>query len=357
VSVDRSESSGRVRYLDIARGLGVLAVVLQHNDYLIRAGAGRINDLLSFRLPLLFFVSGVFISTARSFTECASIRTHAILKPYLVVAGSLIVLCALGWTLQDASPSQLLVGFAYGTGGGIPWPWVPIWFLPCLWLSTLVARAAWSQLRVDSLTWSALAGVMILLLLLTAAILPVMRSGLGVPGELSSVDATVHSLPLSLDLLPLACCFVLMGMRLRKHVFSFRPRIIDTSLAIALLLTAYSFPAYHIDLNMREYHLVGSTLLALSGIYLALAAAYVLATIPIASRVFATLGEASLFVLLFHAFVLEHVSGVLGVTAVHGTVTICVVSTMLACAVPVGAWVLARLFPWFGFFFFAPRRQ
>jgi fucose 4-O-acetylase-like acetyltransferase len=72
----------RIEYLDVARGIGILLVVLGHNDFgAISAFFHRV--IYSFHIPLFFFLSGYFINTSLSFFDYFKKRFHSVLKPYL----------------------------------------------------------------------------------------------------------------------------------------------------------------------------------------------------------------------------------------------------------------------------------
>src|SRR5512140_3521698 len=87
ISVVESEAGDllmpkRIEYIDIARGIGILLVVLGHNDF--AAFSPFFHQVIySFHIPLFFFLSGYFINTAISFFEYSRRRFHAVLKPYL----------------------------------------------------------------------------------------------------------------------------------------------------------------------------------------------------------------------------------------------------------------------------------
>ena len=59
--------SKRIEYLDIAKGVGILLVVLGHNDFeVISLFVQRL--IYSFHMPLFFFLSGYFLNTAVPFS-------------------------------------------------------------------------------------------------------------------------------------------------------------------------------------------------------------------------------------------------------------------------------------------------
>src|SRR5262247_1929309 len=78
----KNSTSQRIEYIDIARGLGILLVVLAHNDFGYISQYGY-QVIYSFHMPLFFFLSGYFIKTDISFFEFFKKRFHSLLKPFL----------------------------------------------------------------------------------------------------------------------------------------------------------------------------------------------------------------------------------------------------------------------------------
>src|SRR5688500_482902 len=73
--------SKRIEYLDIAKGIGILLVVLGHNDFeVISLFVQRL--IYSFHMPLFFFLSGYFLNTAVPFFDFIKKRFNALLKPF-----------------------------------------------------------------------------------------------------------------------------------------------------------------------------------------------------------------------------------------------------------------------------------
>ena len=65
----------RIEYLDIARGIGILLVVLGHNDFAALSPFFH-QVIYSFHIPLFFFLSGYFINASISFFEYSRKRFH-----------------------------------------------------------------------------------------------------------------------------------------------------------------------------------------------------------------------------------------------------------------------------------------
>lgn len=116
----------RIGYIDLAKGICMVLVVLGHFQELY--GSERFRDLsftLSYiRLPLYFFLSGMFFRTYASFRYFLTKKTNRLLVPYLVF---------------------LLIGLVTIRN-------FPIWFLSCLFYSNMLFYCckriqAWCQCR------------------------------------------------------------------------------------------------------------------------------------------------------------------------------------------------------------------
>ena len=71
----------RIKYIDIAKGIGILLVVMGHND--LMAIFPFIKKLIfSFHMPLFFFLSGYFINTLTPFKVFFKKRFNGLLKPF-----------------------------------------------------------------------------------------------------------------------------------------------------------------------------------------------------------------------------------------------------------------------------------
>ena len=73
--------SKRIEYIDIARGIGILLVVMGHNDFgAISPFAYKV--IYSFHMPLFFFLSGYFLNTSIGFWNFFKKRFNSLLKPF-----------------------------------------------------------------------------------------------------------------------------------------------------------------------------------------------------------------------------------------------------------------------------------
>src|SRR5574339_455986 len=126
----------RIEYLDIARGIGILLVVLGHNDF------GALSPffhkvIYSFHIPLFFFLSGYFINAALPFFGYFKKRFHSVLKPYLFTI-FLIYFASVSFEKMGFQTALgRIIKSLYGTGYYIDW--VALWFLPHLFAVSLYA--------------------------------------------------------------------------------------------------------------------------------------------------------------------------------------------------------------------------
>lgn len=163
----RVASRERVSWLDNARGIGILLVVLGH-----AVAPGYVRDLLyAFHMPLFFFLAGVTAAAAASAPWPRQVHryAHSLLIPFAVF-GLMSLACVELVALHRGAPphwqSLLLdVGsIAYGVA-----EWMPVnsvlWFFPALFVaacgSLLLVKLVG---RMRALMIATIAGVAVILL-------------------------------------------------------------------------------------------------------------------------------------------------------------------------------------------------
>jgi fucose 4-O-acetylase-like acetyltransferase len=286
----------RIEYLDIARGIGILLVVLGHNDF------GAISPffhqvIYSFHIPLFFFLSGYFINTVLPFLDYFRKRFHSVLKPYLFTI-FLIYFASVSFEKMGFSTAiGRIVKSLYGTGYYIDW--VALWFLPHLFVVSLYAFifiTVVSKLRNRWITWGILLATLIVSTLVLRLFYPFSISVLG-------RDYELYGLPFSLDLVLLSGFFFLLGNEVRLAVSerSFENLLLLIGSGIGLILLNLFFP-FRVDIAIRVYEsLLVNTAEAILGILfvLALSRQIELRAQRLGS-LFRYLGNISLIILLFH---------------------------------------------------------
>jgi polysaccharide biosynthesis protein PslL len=288
--------SKRIEYLDIAKGIGILLVVLGHNDFeVISLFVQRL--IYSFHMPMFFFLSGYFINASIPFWDFFKKRFHALLKPFLFTL-FLIYFASVSFEKMGFNTAiTRIVKSLYGSGHYLDW--VQLWFLPHLFAVSLYAFlfiTLVSRLRNRWVKWG--------LLLATLAIaMPFLHAFYPFPLSILGKDYELWGLPFSLDLVLATGFFFILGHEVRQVTSE---KTFDNWLLLAatggvLLLLNILFP-YEIDFNIRLYEsfLVNTSEAVLGILFiLALSRQIDLRTTRLASF-FKYLGNISLIILLFH---------------------------------------------------------
>lgn len=128
-----SQGSSRVAWIDVAKALSILTVVLYHTD--IQPDIKELSYKVC--LPAFFFLSGMFAKTDLTPLAFFKRRTLRLLVPYLVYG----IVSWVAWLLigrhygSDAGDSlslwEPLAGIAWGTSERLIQN-APLWFLACL---------------------------------------------------------------------------------------------------------------------------------------------------------------------------------------------------------------------------------
>jgi fucose 4-O-acetylase-like acetyltransferase len=291
----------RLAMIDIAKGIGILLIVLGH-DLTFAERFGGAGDLLkAFRMPFFFFISGATFSLGqRTVSTIAKERADAWLKPFAV---TVLFFGLLNVFFGTATLERMFLGLVYGTGFTLS-P-IAIWFLPHLWLlyvcCAVLLRHGQGRLetwprRIAFLSLVAVAGYFFLNTFDSVSENAACR-------QINEFDWRLFDcgLPFSADFLPLTAVYFLLGHFLSSMVKAFKLNIVLSGIAALMLVGSHYLFHYTIDLNSRRYDdLVVSTLQALVGIYMMLNVSSFLTRSAVLSRLLTYIGRGSLFILLFH---------------------------------------------------------
>lgn len=288
--------SRRIEYLDIARGIGILLVVLGHNDF--ESVSSFFHQVIySFHIPLFFFLSGYFINTSIPFLEYFKRRFHSVLKPYLFTIFLIYFTSVSFEKMGFQTAIGRIIKSLYGTGYYIDW--VALWFLPHLFVVSLYAFlfiTVVSNLRKRWITWGILLATLVVSLFFLRVFYPF---SIAVFGK----DYELYGLPFSLDLVLLSGFFFLLGNEVRQTApeKGFDNFLLLIVAGIGLIVLNYFFP-YKVDIAVRVYDsLIVNTAEAILGILFVLALSR---QIELHARglaaLFIYLGNISIIILLFH---------------------------------------------------------
>jgi fucose 4-O-acetylase-like acetyltransferase len=294
--------TGRVEYIDIARGIGILLVALAHAD--VSLFSPYLHRLIySFHMPLFFFLSGYFFNPGIPFGVLLKKRFDTILKPYLVTI-LLIYIASLSFTnMRFATVFGRIAKALYGTGYYIDW--VQLWFLPSLFVTSLFAFLVYRVLLIHInnryVRWSVMLAILAVGVYFLDVFYPYSFSLLGKQYEL-------YGLPFSLDLVLLSGFFYILGNEIRlafsDWTFANSWVFLGTGSALILLTSLFDYP---VDFNTRLFtSFPVNTSAAILGILFTLAVSkqIELRTARLASAL-KYIGQASLFILIFHVPIQE----------------------------------------------------
>jgi polysaccharide biosynthesis protein PslL len=286
----------RIAYIDVAKGIGILLVVLAHND--LQAFAPFLHSVIyAFHMPLFFFLSGLFFKPEISLGDLLRRRLNTLVKPYFFTI-FIIYFCALFFSnLNFAVALSRIAKSFYGNGFYLDW--VAMWFLPALFMVNLFALGFYRLLGRFASPWPrwiALVVIQVVGVLTLHAFMPFTVQILG-------KSLILKGLPWSLDLVLVAGFFFILGREVYQHVpqesfSSIWTLLFSTVVGLGLLLLS---PAT-IDLNTRLWeNLLINTSEALAGIVFILALSRQIERGPAwLGTVFSYLGRISIIILIFH---------------------------------------------------------
>lgn len=139
----------RIRYFDMAKGIGILCVIAGHMS------APSVCALVfTFHMPLFFLISGYFVSERMELKQYCYVRTKQLMLPYFFT-GFLYTILMIPWDILYSIPENIpwdIWNMAsrtlYGAGSdGVNLPSGisaigAIWFLPALLCALIIVRYA-----------------------------------------------------------------------------------------------------------------------------------------------------------------------------------------------------------------------
>lgn len=125
-------TSDRLRYIDIAKGLAMICIILGH---LKNPGINRV--VFTFHVPIFYFITGFFVSDRRSTADFIKNKARTLLVPYFVTCGVMVLIGVIrGYMNGNVQDEALKWIFAaiYGAGDTYKEPfYIPgigaVWFL------------------------------------------------------------------------------------------------------------------------------------------------------------------------------------------------------------------------------------
>lgn len=284
----------RIDYVDIAKGIGIVLVVMGHNDFaLISPFAHKL--IYSFHMPMFFFMSGMFFKPDLPFWMYICYRFNRVFKPFLFMILFIYFASISFSNVGIPEATRRLIKALYGNGHYLDW--VQLWFLPHLFAVSLFAYFFFQAIRrthAVPLRW------VILPVVYAAGVLGI---ALFYPFEINVLgrEFTVFGLPFSLDLVFVSSFFFILGYEFNKKrndPLLENPLVLFVS-GLTLIFLVWYFPST-IDFNTRLFEsLPINTIEALLGILFILAISKQMERVGWLSSVFRYIGRASLIILIF----------------------------------------------------------
>lgn len=285
-------SNQRNQVVDTARALGIILVVLGHN-FLVARDLRSLHDWsYSFHMPLFMALSGIFFSPGSLSAKAIQNKALSLLAPYFTASFVSAIVASLGKkSVEDvlASMGHIMLRSVLSAPGTIEW--VPLWFLPHLFLVHLVASIIHATVKNPILI----------------SVLGALRACVG-----QSVFFET-GLPWSADLLPVTCGYFLLGHFIFPKVKDalLHPErgarwgiVFDVSWAATFILLT---PA--IDLYLRIYSGLSAFLAASAGCSFALCLCGAIQKWRSLSAVAGNVGRHSIYIFLFHVWRQGKVTG------------------------------------------------
>ena len=296
----------RVSLIDIAKGLSILIVVLGHT-LLLDNSLHKVNVVMGiFRLPFFFFLSGIFFSTKKSFLSYSIYKFDGLVKPFITTIVLVSILRLV--TSESTSTFYQFLSMLYGTGDSLGWPWSPMWFLPHLWTVFVFSSALLHIIDYDQQKKLFKFALLLFLLLIGSFII---KTFLELNINFFGLKKSLTGLPFSLDLVFFSSFYFILGYTIKKYVINFKVNYFIFFIGcIFIYISVFHFDAC-INLNQR---IIDNPIFAipssLIGIYCALCISQIISNLPYLNRAFLILGVNSLFILIFHSFVYEHLNAI-----------------------------------------------
>ena len=298
------ESGGRLDYVDIAKGMMILAVVLSHAWF---ADSDILGDWLPFSMPVFFFLSGYTYKPGRGYGRNLWKRVLTLLVPYFLF-------CSV-WNLflpVYVSLVRQITPFAFTPTKASLWIAVlkadalnmsmctPMWFLVSLFTASVLFFLVADKTR-DSLLWTLVA--MAVLVAATIGIEFIKRS--------KGIDPMINgSLPWFVDLAPYAAALMLFGAWCGKQRIFEKLNAKNIIIGLVLLIasevlnklfwgSARTSVVQYIE-GGAWYGVLTALVIALTGCIGTLCVARLLQPVPVVRQIFTWLGRNSLWILCIH---------------------------------------------------------
>lgn len=283
----------RIAYIDLAKGLCIIIIIFNHINCLFYPELleNPLSNMFScFRMPLYFFLSGLFFKAYGGFLDFTLRKTNKLLVPFvfwhltlsLGLAWVIGIVTKGSWSLESVKENFLAI-----LHNGTPLN-IPIWFLLALFVTNILFYSLFilaERLEPVPVTGTLAVGAILF----------------GVAGQLLRTFEV--NLPLYLDTACTAMPFFAAGYLVRKHTnLPSTPMnwkgVVMFVFGLAMMAIAFIKNVYFMDLRINAIHVPATFayLFGFSGIALILYVSKAIGHLPIISYI----GRYSIILLVLH---------------------------------------------------------
>lgn len=284
----------RISWIDIARGIGIIAVLYGHAV----SGDSYRHLIYAFHMPLFFFLSGMVFSVKKyqKFFPFLTRNFLTIIFPYLLFSLFSYIIWLSNRTSVPPTDTilQHFLGVMYGNSSGLFFN-VVLWFLPCLFVTKI---AFWMITRISQ------DGKFLLVSLTALSVLAYVFSlvfvGIKLPfGIESAMTATVF--------FGLGFLLKYKGAQILDYLQNFSWPVFFGLLTVSIVLASINFEWYGYQIDMRlnrysNYFLFYAA--AISGIGATIMLSYQIGS----NKVLEFIGKKSLELFVWHIIVFTYFS-------------------------------------------------
>lgn len=296
--------SKRVQYIDIAKGIGILLVVLGHNDMNYYHPMLH-RFIYAFHMALFFFLSGIFFNPDRNFKVLAKKRFEGLIKPLIFTILLIYGISVFFGKMSFATAGGRLFKSLYMTGPYLNW--VQLWFLPLLFLVNIYAYFFYkftNPIKKDWIRW------VILLITLWIGTLPLPYTW-PLEIEILGKSLTLHGAPANVDLVLLAGFYFILAREIFRRIpedfFASKKVFFASGILLFGMVFTLDIP---VDFNIRLYtSLPLNTIEAIAGILFTLSLSRQIELYSEKlTRLFNYIGSLTISIFIFHVPIQEMIN-------------------------------------------------
>lgn len=285
-------SAKRITAIDIAKGIGILLVVLGHQiDYFHAPMPGAYPYIYLFHVPLFFFLSGMFFREQEGLWTCFRKKFMRLFVPYLLAnIFFFFVEMVRVWNLGAAYDGDLGWRDLWLACAGL-WPVLsmlsrPTWFILVLFRITLIYKLI--QMLAGGRKW----------------IMAVLCAAIGIAGAIWAPGE--YMLGQTMVALPFLCLGHVCGAEMVEHkkIFSLPISVIGILLALPLLYLISLHQQTNIAVNVYD-HPALMYAGALLGILAVLWLSKLIERLPNTTKLLSFVGRYTLSILIWHIFIMK----------------------------------------------------